>query len=344
MTALVDQLAAKLGASLDTRGRAHADCPYCGAPAYNRYGRAAYHFYIYELASGASGAKCWSCGQSWTLDQLASELSIERSSAPASTRRAPVQPSPAPWRADNALAHYRQYQANQWDRVVSIWQGYKPLDEYAIDSADLGIGRLPLWHEDRGWYLYRWDRLIVPLIENERIIGLRARAIDERDTGPKWLTGSTSQRMLAGLDDLAAGGRFIWVENLIDRLLAEQRQREQRAQKPIAFLASGGVSWDLGWLDRLVALNARGCIWFDNDLAGCPNARVYRLASWRWRNQQRERAQALGRPLPVTSPPTPRGWELAQLLRQRGLAVDSYAWPIEADEHSDIGSLLIAEA
>lgn len=338
---LVDQLAAKLGAQLDQRGRAHADCPYCGAPAYNRYGRAAYHFYIYELASGASGAKCWSCGKAWTLDQLASELAIARDDRPVATRRALVQPSPAPWRADTALVNYRQFQANQWDRVVSIWQGYKPLDEYAIDSADLGIGRLPLWHEDRGWYAYRWDRLIVPLIERERIIGLRARAIDPRDTGPKWLTGSTSQRMLVGLDDISTGGRFIWIENLADRLLAEQRQREQGAQRSIGFLASGGVSWDPSWIDRLVALGASGVIWFDNDLAGCPNARVYRLASYRWRCQQRERARELGRSLPDTSPPNPRGWELAQTLRQRGLAVDPYTWPIDSDEHSDIGSLLM---
>jgi hypothetical protein len=116
MTDLLDALCTKLGTTMH-RGRAFADCPFCGAPGYTRGNRPAYHFYLYDLERGR-GACCWSCGwgtpsgprakpdepKPGTLEALA--LILEVQGTDDRPTRAPLEPPVTPWQASDALERY----------------------------------------------------------------------------------------------------------------------------------------------------------------------------------------------------------------------------------------------
>lgn len=322
MNDLLTALATRLHTQFDRQGRAHAVCPACGAEPTNRIGGAAYHFYLYDLPGGKQGAVCWACGYRPRLTELATELDVTGYIPP--QPRAVTPPPPAPWQAPDALVAYRAFQDRQWADVLHAWQQYKPLAAPTIRLADLGLGRLPLWDDQRQvWYPYRYERLIVPLLQDGQIVGLRGRAIHPADTGPKWLTASFSETLLMGLNTVQPGDTVIWCENVIDRLLAQQVEPHAR------YVASGGLTWRDAWLDDMAQrCPAQVLIWFDNDLAGCPNATTAQAAA--------QRRIAEGKP---PSPP-PRGPKLANALLQRGVRARVYAWPAGTPEHADLGWLL----
>lgn len=332
LTALLD----RLGASLDHNGRAHADCPFCGADGFSRTGRAAYHFYVYDLP-GRQGACCQVCGWRGSYRDLADHFDLHGYAPPAPREQIPV--APAPWTHPGALAHYRAFQRRQWPAVARAWQAYKPLDELTIETADLGLGRLPMWSErKRAWYMHRFDRLIVPLIADGQLVGLRGRAIDPADDGPKWLTASTSTSVLMGLDAVTPGSIVVWCENLVDRLLAA-------ASDPRAvYVASGGVSWQVDWLDQLIARSPRAIlIFFDNDLAGCPSDQAYTQGHREWLSTMQDRL-AQGKISAIPHAPEPRGPKLAnELLKRRDaagkqIAIRVHRWPSNRPLHWDLGS------
>lgn len=324
MTNLLDALAARLDTSFDRSGRAHATCPECGKEPYSRSGSRAFHFYIYSLANGKEGAQCHVCGYWASLAQLAKRLDVTGYTAPAP--RVDEPPPPTPWSQPGALANYRTFQRRQWDRVVSAWQQYKPLNEATIEDADLGLGRLPLWGDwSRSWYAYSFDRLILPIFADGQVVGLRGRAIDPRDDGPKWLTASFSRSTLVGLESVQRGAAVVWCENLIDRLFAAQ------TEPSAVYVASGGGSWRADWLRDLAARRPRSVlVWFDNDLAGCPNAQTARAAA--------ARRAAEGKP----AMPEPRGPKLANDLLALGQHATVYRWPNGTPEHADLGAALMA--
>lgn len=322
---LLTMLAAKLGGEFDRQGRCHVTCPECGADPVTRGGRAAYHFYLYDLPRG-QGAVCWSCGYRPRLTELADKLSLRGYTPPVARPHTP--PPAAPWQADGALDAYRAFQEQRWRAVVSAWQSYKPLSEQTIRDADLGLGRVPLWGESRqAWYPYRWERLIVPLKRGSDIVGLRARAVHPADEGPKWLTASFSESVLAGLDEVGEGDTVIWCENLVDRLLARQ------AEPSVRYVASGGVAWRDEWLAALAqARPAHVLIWLDNDAAGCPNESTWRAACERRAREQKP------------APPEPRGPRLANELLARGVRARVYRWPAHTPEHADLAWALMGRA
>jgi hypothetical protein len=334
MTDLLDALCTKLGTSL-TRGRAFADCPFCGAPGYTRGGRPAYHFYLYDLERGR-GACCWSCGYHGTLSALAAELDVSGTDdRPA--REAPPPPV-APWEAPDALDRYARAMGARWAAVVAAWQAHKPLSEDTIRREHLGLGKLPLYDEhDRRWYEMSRPRLLYPFIEGGRMVGIAGRALPG-DNGPKWITASYSRLILHGLEDVRAGDDLIWVENRVDRLLVEEDGGKA--------LASGGLSWQSGWLDTLANKRPHGLlIWFDHDLAGngSPYHRAELIARWRRSIEERRRGNPELAKRPFPREPEPRGPKLAAELHASRIYAQLYRWPKGSAFGADVGSLIIAE-
>lgn len=330
MANLLDALCDRLGTRLDRQGRAHAPCPFCGAPA-------GYHFYVYSLRN-RQGAVCWSCGYRGSLSKLAAALDVQGAESPQETPRE-LPPTPiAPWAADDALSRYRQAMGQRWPAVVAAWQAYKPLSEQSIKSADLGLGRLPLYDEDRQrWYESKNMRLLYPLIEGGRIVGIAGRAYLPEDSGPKWLTGSTSTLILHGLETIEPGNTVIWVENRVDRLLVLEERPDVRC------IASGGLTWRPEWLDALAARRPRHVlVWFDNDVSGCPSAAEYIRGKAAWLARMRAQVKA-GKIKQVPPFQEPRGPVIANELLKRGIKASVYRWANGTPEHQDIGSVIVQE-
>lgn len=330
MTNLLDALCDRLGTRLDRQGRAHCVCPFCAAPI-------GYHFYLYDLRN-RQGAVCWSCGYRGSLRQLADALAVEGSESPVQApRELPPVPTP-PWAADDALERYRRGMRSRWTEIVRAWQSYKPLSEQTIRDADLGLGKLPLYHEqDNRWYESRYPRLLYPLVQGGRIVGIAGRAFLPEDQGPKWLTGSCSTLILHGLEGLRQGAMVIWVENRVDRLLVLEERPD------VACIASGGLVWRPDWLDQIAARRPKNVLlWLDNDTSGCPNHQTYvrGRASWFARMQEQVRAGKIPRVPPFQEP---RGPVIANALLERGVQASIYKWANGTPEHMDVGSVIIQE-
>jgi len=330
MADLLTALCARLGTSLDRQGRAHCVCPFCAAPV-------GYHFYIYAFRNGKAGAVCWSCGWRGSLRKLADVLAVTGSEAPRAAREQAPAPIP-PWAAEDALTRYRRGQEARSHDVVRAWNTYKPLSEQTIRDNYLGLGKLPLYHEqDERWYESRYPRLLYPLVQSGRIVGIAGRAFLPEDTGPKWLTGSCSTLILHGLETLNAGDTVIWVENRVDRLLVLEEQSD------VAVLASGGLTWRPEWLDAIAAQRPRHVlIWLDNDTSGCPNEQTYTRGRAAW--LARMRAQVAAGKIPCVPPfQEPRGPIIANELLARGVRASVYRWPVGTPEHMDVGSIICQE-
>lgn len=338
MADLLSALCTKLGTDLDARGRAYADCPMCGAPGYTNTGRPAYHFYLFDR-DGKRGAVCWSCGWRGGLGQLARQLQVQGTDTVA-PRQAPARPQ-TPWEQPQALERYQAAMQERWAEVVAAWQAYKPLSEATIRRAALGLGRLPLYDEKRRqWYQSRHPRLLAPLTEGGRMVGIAGRAYLPADDGPKWLTASYSTLVLHGLDEVQPGDVVIWVENRVDRLLVEENEPGVKA------LASGGLTWQPAWLDALAARRPRHVlVWFDHDLSG--NGSTYHerelLAIWRKKTDERRHNNPRLMQMPYPQAPQPRGPLLANELLERGVRATLYTWPRGSAFGADVGSALIAE-
>lgn len=339
MAALIDVLCAKLGTQIDIRGRAHADCPMCGASAQTRTGGRSYHFYLYDLANGKRGAVCWACGWRGSLTDLAAELNVSgRDDAP---RREQPQIPLAPWSAPEALAEYRRATASRCD-VLERWQAYKPLTAATIAQFDLGVGYLPFWSErKRRWIRGRHERLILPLIVDSTIVGLTGRAIDPDDDGPKWLTSSFSDLShLFGLEQVQPASEVIICENRIDACLACQLEPD------VATVAVGGAVWHSHWTEQLAARKPRRVlVWLDHDLAGNGSRWHERelLAEWRAKVDARRAANPELAKRPYPTPPTPRGPSIANDLIAAGIRAEVYTWPRNSPLHRDLGAELMAE-
>lgn len=330
MADLLSALLARLNTSLDRQGRAHCDCPFCGAPV-------GYHFYIFSSERYGQGARCWSCGYRANLRKLATDLDVQGDETPVTRRELPPAPV-APWASPGALEQYQRAMSARWAAVVTAWQAYKPLSEQSIRDNYLGLGKLPLFDEERNqWYESRFQRLLYPLIENGCMVGIAGRAYLTEDQGPKWLTGSTSTLILHGLDTIRPGDTVIWVENRVDRLLVLEEQPDVRV------LASGGLTWRPEWLDAIAARRPRHVlIWFDNDVSGCPNERTYIRGKAAWLAKMQAAVKA-GKIKQVPPFQEPRGPIVANELLARRVQASVYRWPNSAAEHQDIGSEIVRE-
>ena len=329
MADLLDALCSRLGTSLDRQGRAHAECPFCAAPV-------GYHFYVYSLRN-REGACCWACGWKGSLRQLADALAVEGSDGPRAPRELPAAPA-APWAAEDALERYQRAMRARWADVVRAWQAYKPLSEQTIRGNHLGLGKLPLYDEDRQrWYESRYPRLLYPLVEAGRIVGMAGRAFLHDDQGAKWITGSCSRIILHGMESLRSGATVIWVENRVDRLLVLEERPD------VAVLASGGLTWRAEWLDAIAAARPRHVlIWLDNDTAGCPNLQTYARGRAAWLAKMQAQVKA-GKIKQVPPFQEPRGPVIANELLARRVPATVYRWPAGTPEHCDVGTVICQE-
>lgn len=353
MADLLNALCAKLGTDLDYQGRAHADCPFCGAEGRSRSGGAKFHFYLFDRG-GRRGAVCWSCGwgtkgytppADWrgprpgTLAALAYALEVQGVDTIA-PRAAPERPA-LPWDRPDALERYTAAMAERSAEVIAAWQSYKPLSAATIRRAGFGLGQVPMYDERRRhWYQMRFPRLLAPLVENGRMVGIAGRAYLPEDDGPKWLTASYSTLILHGLEQVRPGDVVIWVENRVDRLLVEEHEPGVKA------LASGGLTWQPAWLDALAARRPRHVlIWFDHDLSGngSPWHEAELLARWRAKTDERRHNNPRLMSQPYPAPPQPRGPMLANELLERGIKASLYKWPRGSAFGADVGSAIIAE-
>lgn len=310
-TDLFDQLCVQLGAIPDRRGEVWCDCPSCGK------GRK--HFSFSER-----GGHCFACDYSGSLRQIAVLLGTP--DRPVARVERPKQP-PRP--------DYWQREPQRWlerycaalDRL-DRWQAYKPLTIDSIARFRLGVGKLPMWSEDKQrWYAWPHRRLIVPLFDGARIAGFYGRASLPEDTGPKWLGASGTDKshlFLAG--NLRPGCTLVIVENYVDAILAAQQ-----APGTVA-AACGGATWREPWTQQIAAQRpAHVLVWLDHDLAGNGSPYHYAelLAAWRASHPDAKHI------------PEPRGPRIANDLLAAGVRASVYQWPRGTPAKADIGSALI---
>lgn len=308
---LFDQLCAELGAAPDRKGEVWVDCPSCG--------KGKKHF-----SFNARTGHCFSCDYRGSLRQIADLLGAVVARPAPRVQRPAAPPRPDFWQAEPGRWLDRYCAAH--DRLER-WQGYKPLSIDSIAGYRLGVGKLPMWSEQRrAWYEWPHRRLIVPLWgEGPRIVGFYGRAFEPQDQGPKWLGASGTDKshlFLAGT--LAPGCTVVIVENYVDAILACQ------AAPAATYAACGGATWREPWTQQIAAARpAHVLVWLDNDMAGCPNAATYVAMRQAWLAAH-----------PGKTPPEPRGPQIANDLLAAGLRTHVYAWPTGTPAKADIGSVL----
>src|SRR5262245_59349372 len=204
-----DALVAHYGARVGGGGWVNADCPRCGKRAIQ--GQVHFHF-------NQSYGKCFVCGFAGSVETVARlvglmptgdlKLATPVKLAPV---KLPVLPAPT-WREHpeaviaRACAHPNRF---------PLWQAYRPLARATIRRYELGVGRLPdcaCPHE----------RLVYPVRQAGRVVGLYGRRIACRCQTAKTLMARGSVKTLFGVDDLVPFWPLVIVENPVDAALLNQ--------------------------------------------------------------------------------------------------------------------------
>lgn len=294
----------QLHAQPDRKGEVWIDCPWCG--------RGDQHF-----SFSVRGYRCFKCGQKGkSLAAIATQLHtgpvVERQ---AERRQRPVEPRQ--WQTDaRVLARY----TGALD-TLTAWSGYKPLTIESIARARLGVGVLPSSRS-------RHRRLILPVFAGGQLVALHGRAFLPGDDDAKWLTAGGSRKdVLYGADALRPGTVVIVCENFVDTLLAQQ------ARLDVVAVAGGGVSWREEWTAQIAASRPRHVlVWLDNDLVGCPCPSTYAQLRAAWLREH-----------PGTTPPEPKGPQIANELLAAGVRASVYRWPAGTPAKADLGWALMQE-
>lgn len=322
---LFDQLCDQLHVQPDRKGECWVDCPNCG--------KGQKHFSFNERTG-----HCFACDYSASLRQIALLLGTADRPAPRAQRPA-VAPRPDLWQREPTRWLERYCAA--LDRLER-WQAYKPLSLDSIAHHRLGVGKLPMWSEERRtWYEWPHRRLIVPLWGNGQIVGFYGRACVDGDHGPKWLGASgTDKCHLFLVGELRAGCTLVIVENYVDAILAAQ------VEPSAVYAAIGGATWRDEWTAQVAAARpARALSWLDHDLAG--NGSRYHeaelLAAWRKGVADRRAANPALAQRPWPKVPEPRGPKIANDLLAAGVRASVYEWPRGTPLKADIGYLLMGE-
>jgi len=263
----------------DRRGECYVTCPFCGKESSAKDA----HFSFSER-----GGHCFVCGKSGGLYGLLRVYGLTEGAAArklGSTSRADPAPTPPPRPAAKRAATkvdweamVRRYESHP--ETVSRWSAYKPLPEDLIRAYRLGYGIFPQYTSH-----CQHPRLMVPLIENGVVVGLRGRKVDcgcgdtETKRGDKWLSPAGTRCILFNGERFGQGpgmgfaygqrraDRYtllLIVENPIDALLAEVWNED------VVAVATLGVSmWKAEWTPFLVRVQpAAVVVFFDNDRPG----------------------------------------------------------------------------
>jgi len=253
---------------------------------------------------------------------------------PRKIARRPARPKAnfAQWEPESLVTRYEHHPAR-----FGLWWDYAPtLEPETIAAYRLGVGILP-----KGSSKCFHERLIVPLIVDGTVVGMRTRSLG-CDCGANWLSPLGSRmilyngRRLEASSDLGNcdGERpvrdnvlFI-TENPIDALLLEQKYAH------VCAVATLGVSmWRETWTPLVKAAKPLVTIVaYDNDWAGNVTAEHREAITTAWRGKA-NRAWA---PMPE------QGNKLVERLQSAGIRTELFPWgqdpsmPIGAD----LGDLL----
>ncbi len=246
------------------------------------------------------GFNCFACGARGGLRRLAEQLGVGDGPPlpfPRMRRRPVVRPpQPVPVR--------------DWQRDPRILDRFQPIPPeglayaYSRGLTDASIRRWRI-----GWGLLpasraKFPRLILPVIESGRVVGLRGRAVDPRDDAPKWLVAAGSKTTLFAREELRAGGTVIVTEAPLACVLVMQERPDVVA---VASTAGCGT-WRDEWTAAIAASRPSAVItWMDNDEAG-------------------ERASV----------------KVANALAAARLPVHRYRWPATARPKEDLADLVVA--
>ena len=245
-----------------------------------------------SFSYGPRGYTCFACGAQGGLRKLAEHLRLEtRPPLPAPRPRVP-QPTP------------RLY---DWQRDPEYWRRFLPLPQVALDYyhgrgfTDETIARWRLGYGVLPASRCKFPRLVLPVFDAGRLVGLRGRALDPADLDAKWLCAAGSKTTLFGADTLAHGRPVIVAEAPYSAILATQQ-----ASHVAAVASTAPAHWQRDWTDRIKASDpAWVLVWYDHDEAGEVNGRrVY------------------------------------EALSAAGLRVRRYPWPRAAAEKRDLADLV----
>ena len=287
----------------DRRGECHVACPACGKE--TKKGQT--HFSFSER-----GGHCFVCGSEFSLQALAAHYGIEGDALiqPIERQEKPKREAPALDFDRLALGY------NRWPVIYEKWRAYKPIPDEVIDKNNLGYGIFPR-HSSRCSHY----RLIVPIYDQHRCIGLRGRAID-CDCG-RWLSPAGSQMFLYNWQALkdAQGKLLFIVENPIDALMLEL------VSDGIKAVATLGVTiWQDEYTDMIVAANPlRVIVAYDHDVPG--NGGTPEM--------QRDWAESHGGKVPEAG-----GIKVVNKLLRAGVKALLFPWPADSPVKSDIGDVI----
>lgn len=296
----------------DHKGEIWLACPNCG--------KAGKHFSFSER-----GAKCFVCGYSPSLKELADRLDARdaRPYAPPPARR----PKPRPWKSQAELLA-RSFM--ETPGLLQAWRGYKPVNAAAIKQHQLGYGVFPggLWDEKHKRRCHH-PRLIVPLLKTAiippyRVIGFRCRATT--CDCAKWLSPVGSELTLYNAHKLQPGLDVVVIcENPVDALLVRQEW------EGVAVATLGVSVWKDYYTGLLLqAAPQQVVVWYDNDVPGqATNPRI--IADWK--------AERRARGLPDDETKFLAGIALANKLLAAGLNATFYRWPDNARDGADLGEM-----
>lgn len=303
-------------------------CPVCGKDEKSR-----------DCSYNATAWHCFVCGSGGSLADLARRQGI------------PVLPRAVPAQADKRLPSWRT-SADEAQRILARytarpdryqhWQAYKPVSTSMIDRLRWGVGSLDLYPYT-GWHTSRCphDRLIYPVMWDGQIVAFRGRQIACHCDGESWLNMAGSVPALYGIDEVPAGSVLVLCENPIDAMLVHEYQHGDVYG---AATTGGAGTWRPEWTARLAALHLRQVVvWYDNDLAGCPNSETLEseVAAWRAKMQAAfDQSRITAMP---SAPPAPHGPRVAALLRAAGIPTALGAWPPGTPRGWDIGAQIALE-
>jgi len=310
MNELYQTLISVLGADEDRKGEWHCPCQFCGKLSSPKDPHHSFN---------EQGFHCFVCGEGGSLKKLADQAGITTETP------LPIVPKPAP--KPKPVPEWKKHATEYLQSVVSAdelfpkWKQYKPLSTASIAENYLGYGKLP-HRSSRCTH----NRLIIPLIQEKRLVGIRGRQV-ECDCG-KWLSASGSEMVLYNSDTLedAAGKAVLIVENPIDALLLEQQN--------IKAVATMGVTmWKDEWTEMI---KHSGCtlvtVVYDKDLAGngaSTEAEYHQMAEeWKLKNPKARQV------------PMPNGIRLVNNLNKAGIRATLYHWEEKHPFKTDIGDLL----